>query len=150
MKKLLLILLCISTEQILAQGVNDFGKSFYVVKNTADSNFGNTCDGEGKVLWYCASDGSKINLLFRDNKFSDLVLLTPYSSKRIAELELEKQIKEFALEQKIDPYYSNGMATFTTLEIPIASTFDILEFNRTFYLRMTTQYKPLLSFPISK
>jgi len=150
MKKILLILLCFSTEQILAQDVNDFGKSFYVVKNIAYSNFGNTCDGEGKILMYCVSDGSKVNLLFRNNKFSDLQLLTPYSSKSIAELELEKQIKEFASEQKMNPYYSNGKATFTTPEIPIAASFDILEFNRTFYVRMITQYKPLLNFSISK
>ncbi len=151
MKKLLLILiLFLSNEQILGQGVLDFGKSFYVVKNMADAKFGNTCDGEGKVLIYCVSDGSKISLMFRDNKFSDLQIWNPYSSKRIAELELEKQIKEFSKEQNMTPYYSNGSATFTTVEMEVGATFDIVDFNRTSYVRVNYQYKPLLSFPISK
>ena len=151
MKKLLLILiLFLSTEQIFAQGVLDFGKSFYVVKNMADSKFGNTCEGEGKVLIYCVSDGSKISLTFRDNKFSDLMMLTPYSSKRIAELELEKQINEFSKEQNMTPYYSGGFATFTTAEMAVGVSFSIVEFKKTSYVRIIYQYKPLLSYPISQ
>jgi hypothetical protein len=116
----------------------------------ADNKFGNTCDGSGKVLIYCVSDGSKISLMFRDNKFSDLQFWNPYSSKRIAELELEKQINEFSKEQNMTPYYSNGSATFTTAEMEVGVTFDIVEFNRTSYIRINYQYKPLLSFQISK
>ena len=151
MKKLLLILtLFLSTEQIIAQGVLDFGKSFYVVKNMADSKFGNTCEGEGKVLIYCVSDGSKISLMFRDNKFSDLQMWTPYSSKRIAELELEKQIKEFSKEQNMTPYYSDGFAAFTTGEMGVGVSFSIVEFKKTSYVRIMYQYEPLLSYPISQ
>ena len=151
MRKLLFILiLFLSTEQIHAQELIDFGKSFYVVKNMADSKFGDTCDGKGKVLIYCVSDGSKIILMFRDNKFSDLQMMEPYSSKRIAELELEKQIKGFSKEQNMTPYYSNGLISFTTDEKDIGVTFSVVDFNRTSYVSVIYQYKPLLDFPISQ
>ena len=154
MKKLLKLLIILifffSGEQILAQGVLDFGKNFYTVKKMADNKFGNTCDGSGKVLIYCVSDGSKISLMFRDNQFSDLQFWNPYSSKRIAELELEKQINEFSKEQNMTPYYSGGFATFTTAEMAVGVSFSIVEFKKTSYVRKIYQYEPLLSYPISQ
>ena len=153
MKKILFGLAIIfTTQQIFSQeiGIVDFGKSFYTIQNAANSQFGNTCEGEGKVLIYCVSDGSKVMLMFRNNKFSDLQIWTPYSSKRIAELELERQVKDFAKEHNMTPNYSNGLTTFTTLEMEVGATFKIVEYNRSSYVQIIYQYKPLLSYPITE
>ena len=114
-------------------GLKDLGKAFYGdVKNSISIK---PCEEIiGKTLTYCIEDGRKMLYAFTNSKLTSIVDFTAYTSKYLAEADLERLTNEESRKTGIQPQYSKGMTIFMPRNSNIILGFQVIEMSGTYYL----------------
>ena len=136
-KFLLSVILLLAFLESFSQNVQDLGKmSFREAKNINEIE---PCDiTVGKALTYCSEDGSKITYLFDNDKLYSIMFWTAFLTRSRAEIELEKEVSNFADRNNMKPAYGNGIAFFSLPSSPLTVTYALREFKGTTYLVYST------------
>ena len=133
MKKLLFLLFLLMPFVLFSQ--LDLGKTKSQIKAKHSAS---PCMEEERTLMFCSSDGNMIGYVFTNNRCESIQFWTAYSSKYIADIELEKAINSFARENNETPMRKGGMTSFTKGN-GVGVTFSVMEYNNTNYVRQIFQ-----------
>lgn len=117
------------------QSFKDLGTLTF--ENAKKSNTSNPCsETRNEVLKYCVQDGSFIFYTFKNNVLNGIIFLTPYLTKKQAEIALQNDVLSFANKVGKQPIYSAGKALFP-MSSELGVTFELVEFDGTYYVNFS-------------
>tara|TARA_B100001250_G_scaffold404285_1_gene420024 strand:+ start:43 stop:483 length:441 start_codon:yes stop_codon:yes gene_type:complete len=120
--------------------VSDLGKmNFNEVLNSFDVE---PCEKQKEVITYCYEGGNKMSYLFENNILHGIISWTAFTSKYLAERELEKKVSEFESKNDIIGFKQNGKILFSLPNSLIVFSFGVAEYNNTAYLGEYVFLKP--------
>ena len=113
--------------------VTDLGKkSFSEIQNSFSISACEVTNDE--VLVYCVENGSKLTLLFKNGVLDGIISMTSFPTQYSAERKLELEIEREKSSLGIEPFISNGLTTFNTLDSPVFVTYSVDYVNQTYYM----------------